>query len=139
MPVIAGIEDDPGVAEVLGQCVQREGWKWHHLTGGSETVEVLCILRPDIVTTGSRHPSLPGVELLEIMKREVALAKIPVVFVTPMARGPLWSAVRAAGLDPDEAVAGYVCKPFTCETLGAEIERVLRLSGRSAYRSSIGS
>ncbi len=129
MVLIAGVEDDPGVAEALGYYFREAGWEWRCFPGRSETLGALREFRPDVVTTGNRHPVLPGVWLLGAMKRDRELRRIPVVFVTALTKELLWASIRATGLDPDADVAGFVCKPYKPVELVAEIRRVLEASG----------
>ncbi len=129
MVLIAGLEDEPGMAEQLGQCFRTAGWEWRCLPGRPEVLGALREFRPDVVTTGNRHPLLGGVSLLDEMKRDAELRKIPVVFVTALDREFLWENVRKIGRDPDVDVAGYVLKPFAPAELVAEIRRVLGAAG----------
>lgn len=129
MSLIAGLEDDPGVAKALGEVIQESGWEWRLLPGGPETLGAIREFKPDIVTTGNRHPTIPGLSLLEAMQRDLELRMIPIVFVTPRPKDDLWAAIRNEGLDPDVVVAGYVQKPFEPATLVAELMRVLRAHG----------
>lgn len=129
MALIAGLEDDPGMAEVLGLSFRAAGWEWRCLLGGPEVLGALREFRPDVVTTGNRHSTLPGVRFLDVMKRDQDLRKIPVVFVTALDRENFWESIRKIGRDPDFEVAGYVWKPFVPADLVAEIRRVLEASG----------
>ncbi len=129
MVLIAGIEDDPGIAEVLALSFREAGWEWRCLLGGPEVLGALREFRPEVVTTGNRHPTLPGVRLLDAMKRDSELRKIPLVFVTALDRENLWESIRKIGRDPDSEVAGYVWKPFVPAELVAEIRRVLEANG----------
>lgn len=129
MVPIAGIEDDPGMAEQLGQCFRGAGWEWRCLSGGLEVLGALREFRPDVVTTGNRHPTLPGVWFLDAMKRDLELQRIPVVFVTARDRESLWESIRKTGRNPDLEVAGYVWKPFVSAELVAEIRRALEATG----------
>lgn len=125
MTLIAGLEDDPGVAEILAWACRDAGWEWRLLHGDPSDIDAIAALRPDVVTTGNRHPIVGGVELLRLLKEREETRGISVVFVTALDRESLRAAVRAIGLDPDADVAGYVQKPFVSSGLQAELRRVI--------------
>ena len=124
MPLIAGHEDDPEVAWMLGEIVKGAGWDWHHLPDGPEAIDTIRSLRPDLVTTGNRQ-TVMGPRFLKLMRDVQELRSIPVVFVTPLWQDVLWDAIRREGLDPETEVAGYVKKPFDVPEFVAELGRVL--------------
>lgn len=125
MALIAGLEDEPLIVEQLGWAFGNAGWEWRHLVGGPGLIDAIAAFRPDIVTTGNRHPFIGGIELLQRLKEREDTRMIPVVFVTAVDREGLWEIVRAKGLDPDRDIAGFVRKPFYTKELQAEIRRVL--------------
>lgn len=132
MTLILSLEDDEKVALLLGAIFQGEGWGWRRLERVGSVAAEIRRSRPDVVTTGYQHPELSGVSLLELMKHAPGLNQIPVVFVTARAREDLCVEVTSAGLDPNEAIAGYVCKPFHARDLIAELRRVLQVASPSA-------
>jgi CheY-like chemotaxis protein len=87
------------------------------------------------VTTGNRHPWLGGVRSLDAMKRDLALRKIRVAFVTALLREDLWGYIRNTGRDPEVEIAGYVWKSFDPAELIAEIRRVAEQAGPRLSRS----
>lgn len=129
MPLIAGHEDDPEVAWMLGEIVKGAGWEWHLLPNGPEALDTIRSLRPDLVTTGNRQ-TVSGPRFLKLMRDIPELRSIPVVFVTPLWQDELWGAIRTEGLNPDLEVAGYVQKPFDPPAFVAELTRVLK-AGRT--------
>lgn len=72
----------------------------------------------DFVITDWNMPNMQGIDLLQAMRADEKLKKIPVLMVTAEAKRE--QIVKAAGA----GVNGYVVKPFTSETLKAKIEKV---------------
>lgn len=72
----------------------------------------------DFVITDWNMPNMQGIDLLQAIRADERLKKIPVLMVTAEAKRE--QIVRAAGA----GVNGYVVKPFTSETLKVKIEKI---------------
>ena len=73
----------------------------------------------DFLITDWNMPTMPGLELLKLVRADARLAKLPVLMLTAEAkREQIVQAVQAG-------VSGYVIKPFTATTLREKIDKIL--------------
>ncbi len=72
----------------------------------------------DFLITDWNMPNMPGIELLQNVRKDPALKDLPVLMVTAEAKRE--QIVQAA----EAGVNGYVVKPFTAETLQQKIDRI---------------
>ena len=78
------VDDDPSVGEALAIYLTAEGYRTQIATNGKEA---LAAMReegfvPDLVVTDIVMPELDGTALMAEMKRDAALATIPVLLMT---------------------------------------------------------
>jgi CheY-like chemotaxis protein len=99
-------DDNAGDIEALRLVLEDEG---HRVLIADNGCEALCAAereRPDVVITDLDMPCMDGIELCRQMKRQVALAGIPVMVVSaslPQTFGvPMWAAFfrKPASLKP---------------------------------------
>ncbi len=95
----------------FGECVEA--------SDGAEALEHLRESPFDIVLTDINMPGMTGEELLEQMEADRDLRRIPALVVSTDATTLRIKRMMALGAQ------GYIAKPFTPETLRAEIERIL--------------
>jgi len=98
------LERTPGM-EIVAEC-----------TNGFEAVKAVTELKPDVVFLDVQMPKLDGIEVLELIDRQVA-----VVFVTAFDQ----YAMRAF----DAAAVDYLLKPFGEERFRAALKKVERRTG----------
>jgi two-component system chemotaxis response regulator CheY len=73
----------------------------------------------DFLITDWNMPTMPGLELLKLVRADARLAKLPVLMLTAEAkREQIVEAVQAG-------VSGYILKPFTAATLKEKIDKIL--------------
>jgi two-component system chemotaxis response regulator CheY len=74
----------------------------------------------DFVITDWNMPQLPGLELLKAVRADPNLTHLPVLMVTAEAKREQIVEAAQAG------VSGYVIKPFTAQTLGEKLAKILQ-------------
>ena len=97
----------------------------HHLLvarSGTEAVELATAHRPDVILMDIRMPDMDGMEVLRRLRADKNNRQTPVIAVTASSLAGDRERLRAM-------FDGYVAKPFTAETLSAEMRRVLPGSG----------
>ena len=72
----------------------------------------------DMVITDWNMPGMPGIELLRAIRKDPALAKMPVLLVTAEAKREQIIEAAQAGVN------GYVIKPFTAATLNDKLGKI---------------
>jgi len=94
---------------------------------GSTALPMLKTGNFDFVITDWNMPQLPGLELLKAVRADPNLTHLPVLMVTAEAKREQIVEAAQAG------VSGYVIKPFTAQTLGEKLAKILQ--ARAAARS----
>lgn len=80
----------------------------------------------DLVITDWNMPVMEGIDLLREVRADPRLASLPVLMVTSEARRDQIVMAAEAGVN------GYILKPFTAQTLGAKITRILECQHAAA-------
>ncbi len=76
------IEDEPDTAEMYAEMMRISGYSVVKFFGGLSAVEQLVDQDPSAVVLDLMMPDLSGLEVLNYIKSQPALAKIPVVIVS---------------------------------------------------------
>lgn len=116
-PLIAIVEDESSIADVMVFALRNEGYRCrHHATGGA-CLEALAADDPAVILLDIGLPDGSG---FEFFRRIRARSGVPVIFLT--ARGE--EVDRVAGLEM--GADDYVVKPFSVRELIARVRMVLR-------------
>jgi len=119
-PWILVVDDEPDVAYLFQQQLQREGYRVSVVTQGSQAVQVARQLRPELITLDLLM-DVDGLAVLRQLKADPETADIPVVIVSVVAEPERGLALGAAD---------YLTKPLNEGQLLASVRRVLgQLSG----------
>jgi CheY-like chemotaxis protein len=102
-PLILVVEDDPAVAELVTQILERGGFRTEIARTGTEALAKARELRPTAITLDIMLPELDGWKVLERLKQDETTSPIPVVVVSVVDSPDLGVALGA--LD-------YLVKPF---------------------------
>jgi CheY-like chemotaxis protein len=108
-------EDDLDIRDVLQDALEEIGCDVIPARTGKQALDFLANdprSPPDIVILDLMMPLVTGWQVLEVIQRDPALAKIPVVILT------------AATQDRPSGVAALLSKPFRIETLLETIRRL---------------
>jgi CheY-like chemotaxis protein len=107
-PFILVIEDDPGIRDTVSECLEFEVYLVAQVSNGAEGLEYLHQApAPKLIVLDLLMPVMNGSEFIERMRREPALASIPVVLMTAAGPSP------AAAMQADD----HLYKPFDLSTL----------------------
>ncbi len=78
------IDDDADSRTLLTRMLEREGWQIRTAINGTAGVRALKKSLPVMIVLDLKMPGMNGLELLEVLGKNPAWAKIPVVVVTSM-------------------------------------------------------
>jgi CheY-like chemotaxis protein len=123
------VEDDADIREAMAECLASDGLSTDGAENGAVALDALRTAEYDAVVLDLMMPVMSGRELLDAMRADDALARIPVVVCT---------ALR----EPDVRDLGSACllKPFEVDELLDVLHRVTgtpgRLQGERAVRRS---
>jgi CheY-like chemotaxis protein len=119
-PLILIAEDDPKTLRLVGEVVQRAGYRAALAKHGVGAVKLLKKARPDLIILDLRMPRMDGFQLLELLKKYETSASIPVVVLTG----------SNSPMDIDRAmqigITDYLVKPISPRKLLSRIQKLLR-------------
>lgn len=115
-PRVVLADDYPQVLAALGRMLERYCDVVASASGGSEAVEAVSRLSPDVLVVDLMMPDIDGLEVCRRVKRR--MPEIAVIIITASDD----TAVRAAALRA--GASAFVPKHLAAETLGGTIERV---------------
>ena len=90
------IDDDPQVHDLLGQMLNREGYRIEHATSGPDALTMVQKVRPSAILLDIMMPQVDGWTVLSALKRDPDLAGIPVIIVSMLDERPLGLSLGAA-------------------------------------------
>jgi two-component system response regulator ResD len=110
-------DDEPGVRELVGLHLRRDGHAVVPAADGREALRLFRRTRPDLVVLDL---TLPGPGGLEVCRRMRSERRVPLIVLT--ARGREEDGIAGLDLGADD----YVVKPFSPRELAARVQAVLR-------------
>jgi two-component system sensor histidine kinase/response regulator len=120
--IVLIVDDQPANLGVLSRLLAEEGYRVRAVTSGERAVEAARMAPPDCMLLDVAMPGMDGFATCEAFQRDVALASIPIVFVTAFDDAEhKVRAFRAGGRD-------YISKPFQAEEVLARVRSQLRLA-----------
>jgi signal transduction histidine kinase/DNA-binding response OmpR family regulator len=115
-------DDAPENARLLARYFEHDGYSYVTAADGEETLAQLRAEHPDLVLLDVNMPKKDGFEVLAEMRRDPALAHIPVIILTAARITPR-DIREGLGLGADD----YVTKPFDWRELAARVRSKLRV------------
>ena len=76
------VEDDPLAARMYQKALSLEGFEVESAIDGEQGVQKAKEFKPDIIYCDVMMPRVSGIELLEQLKQDPAIADIPVIMLT---------------------------------------------------------
>jgi len=101
------VEDNELNLKLFCDLLRAHGYEAEPVRDGREAVEKTRAFVPDLIIMDIQMPHISGLELIEQMKQEEALAPVPVLAVTAYAAKGDEERIRDAGAE------GYVSKPIS--------------------------
>ena len=111
------VEDEPKIAQLLGDYLEREGYDVSILNEGSLAVEVIRDSAPGFVILDLM---LPGKDGLTICREVRQFSQLPIMLLT----AKVDEIDRLLGLEL--GADDYVCKPFSPREVVARVKTILR-------------
>ncbi|NNM50649.1 MAG: response regulator [Pseudomonadales bacterium] len=111
------VEDEPGLAEVVGRYLVQAGLRYEHVEDGREVMPRLMQDLPDLVLLDLMLPGRDGLDLCREIRQ---MSSVPIIMMT--ARSDEIDRLLGLELGADD----YICKPFSPRELVARVKAVLR-------------
>lgn len=116
------VEDEELDAALVTRLLERAGLESERVREGRAALERLRIRRPELVILDLRLPDMDGMDVLEEIRDDPSLRKVPVLILT--AKRGEEPAVKGFQLGVDD----YVAKPLAAGEFLARVRRLLRTS-----------
>jgi two-component system chemotaxis response regulator CheY len=118
------VDDSPAMRRFIHRIMSLSGLELSDCVEAGNGEEALLRLREgpvDIILTDINMPEMTGEELMERLDADRELRRIPALVISTDATTRRVKRMLALGAQ------GYIAKPFSPETLRAEVERVLNV------------
>jgi two-component system response regulator BaeR len=119
MPLILVVEDEPKLAEVLGDYLHLAGYSAETLSDGSLVADWVRLHAPAVILLDLMLPGLNGFEVCRALRE---FSQVPIIMVTARVE----EIDRLLGLE--SGADDYVCKPFSPREVVARVKALLRRS-----------
>ncbi len=114
------IDDDPELLRGLNLSLRHEGYEITMLPSGSNALEVIGHIQPDVVVLDVMMPGVDGWEVLRSIRSDPTTPDLPVLLLT--AKDSEESKVLGFSLGADD----YLTKPFSVRELRCRVAALLR-------------
>ena len=121
--VIAIVEDEPDIAELIRFHVDREGYTSRVFASGKVALDQIRRDLPRLVILDLMLPDLDGLEICRQLKWSAETRHVPILIAS--ARGEEADVVTGLELGAED----YVIKPFSPKVLMARLRTILRRTG----------
>lgn len=128
MPTILIIEDDPHLREGLELLFQIEGYRTLGADDGLTGIDLARRHEPDVVLTNFKMPGADGLDVVNAIRSDAALADTPIIFLTANHAPVIRERAVRQGADV------FVTKPFNTD----ELIRTVAASTSSAHHEHSG-
>lgn len=112
------VDDEPSIRELLVASLHFAGFEVETAASGSEAVEVIERVKPDLIVMDVMLPDIDGFTVTRRIRQNGI--KVPVLFLT--ARDDTQDKIMGLTVGGDD----YVTKPFSLEEVVARIRAILR-------------
>ena len=123
MTKILLVEDEPDLQSILEFNLREAGYEVRCTASGEEALALCLREPPDLVLLDLMLPDMPGTQVCQRIRADVALRHVAVIMLT--ARGEEIDRVVGFEVGADD----YVVKPFSVRELLLRIQAVLRRKG----------
>lgn len=114
------LDDDSFLTQSISDYLKVEGFTVKAMNNSSNIIQYIEINKPDLIIADIMMPDLNGHDLVVEIRKNNALSKIPVIFLT--AKG--MTSDRIAGYNL--GCNAYIAKPFAPEELLAIVKNTLK-------------
>lgn len=110
-PCLVVADDDPMILEFLTKALSRFGYQIQKARRGEEALSLVREVKPKLVVLDILMPGIDGVDICKMMRADVEMADIPVIFLSALDPGRLHAVADEAG------ATDYLAKPVALAEL----------------------
>lgn len=112
-------DDEPEIVDLVRLLLEWEGYSVAEATNGEEALAQAQAIVPDLILLDVRMPKMSGLDVLDHLQADPALAGIPVVMLSVITTYPqVQTALERGAVD-------YLPKPFELRKMARLVKRVL--------------
>ena len=115
------VDDEPAGREALEGLLLNQGYNLHFAADGTEALEKIRELRPDLVLLDVMMPGMDGFEVCRQLRAEALTAEIPVLLVTALDDRDTRLEGIASGADD------FISKPYDRGELRLRVKTIMRI------------
>lgn len=123
MAVVLIVDDEFGLAELLGAVLADEGHKIRVAMNGMQALDQATMERPDLILTDMMMPVMDGAGLIKALRADANLADVPVIVMSSMPEASV--AARCSGY------VAFLWKPFNVVQLLEVVSRFSPVTPRT--------
>jgi len=116
-------EDHPAFQKLLKSILGKAGYKVVVAKDGQEGLEKARAETPDMMLVDIKMPRLNGYELVQAVRGEPALARVPIIMVSTLSESGQIAKGLTLGADD------YLTKPFIPKEVLARVRALFRQAG----------
>jgi CheY-like chemotaxis protein len=121
-------DDEPEVVDLVQIVLQTEGYKVQSASNGRKALDKITEQPPDLILLDVMMPEMTGLMLLEHLREDPTLSKIPVIMLSVVVTDP---EVRMA---LEGGAIAYLSKPFEIRELVWLVNRALTMNAEQRDR-----
>ncbi len=126
--VVFVAEDMPRSMQTICNILARENFKIAAAGDGVRALQMIPVVKPDLVLLDIMMPEKNGFEVCQELKKNPETKDIPIIFITAKSDSDdIIKGLKAGAVD-------YVCKPFNSEELLCRVKAHLEMSGVNKSR-----
>ena len=130
MAKILVVEDNALNIKLFCDLLNAHGHECEPVTDGREALSAAQRFGPDLVITDIQLPHVSGIELMEMLRADEGLKRVPIMAVTAYSAPGDDERIRAAG------ASAYVSKPISVARFAETVEQLLEAARASAANES---
>ena len=115
------VDDNPTNLEVMSEALSDAGYDIAIATSGERAIKQIQRSQPDLILLDVMMPGINGFQACQIIREEIALIDIPIIFMTALAD----TENKVKGLE--FGAVDYITKPFQEAEVLARVKTHLRL------------
>lgn len=119
------VEDEPNIVEAIRFLLTREGWQVDCHSDGSDAVEAVQKLRPDLLILDLMLPGRSGLDILRDLRALSEFENLPVLMLTARGQSSDRDMAQRAG------VSRFMTKPFSNIEVLTAVRDLVALAGRA--------
>ncbi|MCA1653469.1 MAG: response regulator [Sphingomonadales bacterium] len=118
------VEDNALNIKLFCDLLTAHGHECEPVSDSRDAIDAARRFAPDLVITDIQLPHVSGIELMELLRADEALGKVPIMAVTAYAAQGDDERIRAAG------ASAYVSKPISVLRFAEAVEQLLDTASR---------